>query len=60
MSVPAGCTAGYCHGADRFKIDQVQKAHDYIAQAIAIKPDAHEGREKYQLIVSGLDGREKL
>ena len=38
-------------GADRKRIGEVQKARDYIAEAIKIKPDAHFGREKYQLQV---------
>ncbi|WP_119321114.1 hypothetical protein [Capsulimonas corticalis] len=36
-------------GGDQAKIAEVQKADDEIARAIAIKPDAHFGREKYQL-----------
>jgi tetratricopeptide (TPR) repeat protein len=36
-------------GADRAKIDEVKKARDYIALAIALNPDAHFGRESYQL-----------
>lgn len=39
------------HGADRTKIAQVKTARDMIARAIVIKPGAHEGREKYQLLV---------
>ena len=38
-------------GADRAKISEVEQARDEIAQAIAIKPDAHLGRENYQLQV---------
>ena len=38
-------------GADRKKIAEVQKARADIAEAIKIKPDAHFGREKYQLQV---------
>ncbi len=38
-------------GADRTKIDQVKKARDEIAKALEINPDAHFGREKYQLRV---------
>ena len=37
------------NGADRDRIDEVRTARDFIAKAIAIKPDAHFGREKYQL-----------
>lgn len=39
------------NGADRRKIGEVKTARNYIAQAIKIKPDAHFGREKYQLQV---------
>ena len=39
------------HGADRNKLDEVKTARIYIAHAIAIKPNAHFGREKYQLKV---------
>jgi tetratricopeptide (TPR) repeat protein len=38
-------------GADRDKISEVNKARAYIAKALAINPDAHFGREKYQLKV---------
>ncbi len=38
-------------GADRRRIGEVRKARGYIAEAIKIKPDAHFGREKYQLQV---------
>lgn len=38
-------------GADRKRIGEVRKARGYIAEAIKIKPDAHFGREKYQLRV---------
>ncbi len=38
-------------GADRTKIDQVKKARDQIAKALEINPNAHFGREKYQLHV---------
>ncbi len=38
-------------GADRKRIEEVRKARGYIAEAIKIKPDAHFGREKYQLRV---------
>jgi hypothetical protein len=37
-------------GADRSRLDQVQEARGAIAAAIALKPDAHFGREKYQLM----------
>ncbi|MDG3003590.1 hypothetical protein [Paludisphaera mucosa] len=36
-------------GADRAKLDEVRSARDEIARAIAINPDAHFGRESYQL-----------
>ena len=36
-------------GADRAKIDEVKAARDEIARAIEINPNAHFGREKYQL-----------
>ncbi len=36
-------------GADRSKIDEAKAAREEIAQALAINPDAHFGREKYQL-----------
>lgn len=36
-------------GADRAKIDEVKSARDEIAEAIRINPDAHFGRESYQL-----------
>jgi hypothetical protein len=36
-------------GADRTKIDEVKAARDEIAKAIAINPNAHFGREIYQL-----------
>ena len=36
-------------GADRSKIDEVKTARDFIAKAIALNPDAHFGREVYQL-----------
>ena len=36
-------------GADRSKIDEVKAAREEIARALAINPDAHFGREKYQL-----------
>jgi hypothetical protein len=36
-------------GADRTKIDQVKAARDEIARALKINPNAHFGREKYQL-----------
>jgi hypothetical protein len=35
-------------GADRTHMDEVQEAEEDIGRAIAIKPDAHFGREKYQ------------
>ena len=38
-------------GADRRRIGEVRKARGYIAEAIKINPDAHFGREKYQLRV---------
>lgn len=36
-------------GADRAKIDEVKAARDEIAKALEINPNAHFGREKYQL-----------
>ncbi|WP_197167684.1 hypothetical protein [Neorhodopirellula pilleata] len=36
-------------GADRARIDEVKSACDEIAKALEINPDAHYGREKYQL-----------
>jgi hypothetical protein len=36
-------------GADRSRLDEVRAAHDEIAAALAINPDAHHGREVYQL-----------
>lgn len=38
-------------GADRGRIDAVVHARDLIQHALDIKPDAHFGREKYQLKV---------
>ena len=39
------------HGADSKHIGDVKVARSFIEKAIAIKPDAHFGREKYQLII---------
>lgn len=36
-------------GADRKKIAQMKRARDYIKAAITLNPNAHFGREKYQL-----------
>lgn len=36
-------------GADRDRIAEVEAARDAIAEAIRLNPDAHFGREKYQL-----------
>ncbi len=36
-------------GADRTKIDEVKSARDQIARALEINPNAHFGRETYQL-----------
>ncbi len=36
-------------GAERSRLDEVKAAREEIAQALAINPDAHFGREKYQL-----------
>ncbi len=36
-------------GADRERLDEVRTARDFIAQAIELNPDAHFGRERYQL-----------
>lgn len=41
----------FAKGADRAKIDQMRHARDLIAKAIEINPNAHFGREKYQLLV---------
>jgi hypothetical protein len=38
-------------GGDRKRIAEVNKARAYIRQALVIKPDAHFGREKFQLMV---------
>ncbi len=38
-------------GSDRSKIDEVKAARDEIARALEINPNAHFGREKYQLQV---------
>lgn len=38
-------------GADRSRIEEVKAARDEIARAMEINPDAHFGREKYQLRV---------
>src|SRR5262249_11874333 len=38
-------------GADRDKIDQLKTGRDFIKQAIELNPNAHFGREKYQLMV---------
>ena len=37
-------------GADRTRIDEVKAARDQIARALEINPQAHFGREKYQLV----------
>ena len=37
------------NGADRSKIGEVKTARDFIAEAITLNPDAHFGRETYQL-----------
>ncbi|MES2462923.1 MAG: hypothetical protein V4671_20250 [Armatimonadota bacterium] len=39
------------NGADRKRLGEMTEARDHIARAIAINPDAHFGREKYQLLV---------
>jgi len=36
-------------GADRSRLGEMKTARDHIARALAIKPDAHFGREAYQL-----------
>ncbi|QEF98095.1 hypothetical protein Mal15_21420 [Stieleria maiorica] len=36
-------------GADRSRLDELESACDEIAKALEINPDAHFGREKYQL-----------
>lgn len=38
------------NGADRKKLEEVEKARDLIAAAIELNPDAHFGRERYQLM----------
>lgn len=38
------------NGANRARIAEMKTARDHIAQAIQINPDAHFGREKYQLL----------
>jgi len=38
-------------GADRSRLGEMKTARDHIARALAIKPDAHFGREAYQLRV---------
>jgi tetratricopeptide (TPR) repeat protein len=38
-------------GADRSKIKELETGRDFIKQAIELNPDAHFGREKYQLMV---------
>lgn len=50
----ANCGTFWVHrwlraGADRKRLHEVQQARDYIARAIQLKPNAHFGREKYQL-----------
>ena len=37
------------NGADRSRLGEMKTARDHIARALAIKPDAHFGREAYQL-----------
>jgi hypothetical protein len=37
-------------GADRSKLDEVKAGRDEIAKALEINPDAHFGREKFQLM----------
>lgn len=39
------------NGADRARIAEMKQARNHIAKAIEINPDAHFGREKYQLLV---------
>jgi tetratricopeptide (TPR) repeat protein len=38
------------NGADRADMADMERARDLIAQAIALNPDAHFGRERYQLL----------
>ncbi len=38
------------NGADRSNMDDVQRARDLIDQAIKLNPNAHFGRERYQLL----------
>ena len=47
-------------GADRRRIGEVRKARGYIAEAIKINPNAHFGREKYQLRVMDWIGQSQL
>jgi hypothetical protein len=37
------------NGADRTHLDDLHQAHDAIATALALNPNAHFGRERYQL-----------
>jgi hypothetical protein len=37
-------------GADRKRLDMLRKGRDFIREAIRLNPDAHFGREKYQLL----------
>lgn len=46
------------NGADREQLDEVRTARDFIAQAIELNPEAHFGREKYQLLALDLILRE--
>ncbi len=44
----------FSRGADRTQLDEVRTGRDFIAQAIELNPDAHFGREKYQLMAIDL------
>lgn len=62
----ANCGTFWAHrwlrnGANRSRIAEMKTARDMIAQAITIKPNAHFGREKYQLMIMNwiLDPRVK-
>jgi len=40
----------FASGADRNNLSDVESARDFIAEAIKLNPEAHFGREKYQLM----------
>ena len=43
--------AWFRKGADRTKLEELRAGRDHIAKAIEINPNAHFGREKYQLLM---------